>query len=206
MNKIIIIIIGIIILLFLGLGIFILFNKSEDDTSNETSNEEAINKLNNNENNVNLPETENTKIVENIENENNIESVENNIEGENMNINQNEIKVNLIINNQTFTATLENNETTRKLIEKFPLTLNMEDLHLNEKYYYLDKSLPTNSYTPSTINKGDIMLYGNNCLVVFYDTFRNSYSYTRLGKIDNTEGLENALERGNVNIRFELSN
>lgn len=121
------------------------------------------------------------------------------------NMNNEEIRVNLIVNNKTFSATLENNETTRKLIEMFPMTLNMSEMNSNEKYNYLDSNLPTNTTSPRTINAGDIKLYGNNCLVVFYKTFSTSYSYTNLGKVDNVNDFINELGRGNVNIRFELA-
>lgn len=116
----------------------------------------------------------------------------------------NMIDINLKINGKDFSAKLYDNNATRKLTENFPVTYNMSELHGNEKYYYMDESLPTDSETPSTINKGEIMLYGSDCLVVFYDTFPNSYSYTRLGYIEDTAGLENALGRSSVDISFEM--
>ena len=61
-----------------------------------------------------------------------------------MNSQTEEIKINLIINNKSFSATLENNETTRELVNMFPLELNMDDLNSNEKYNYLDSNLTTN--------------------------------------------------------------
>ena len=117
-----------------------------------------------------------------------------------------EIKINLIVNNKTFSATLNNNETVRQLISKFPITLNMSDLHSNEKYNYLGSSLTTNSSTPRRINAGDIKLYGNSCLVIFYDSFNNSYDYTDLGKVDNVNEFVAELGGGNVTITFELAN
>ncbi len=61
-----------------------------------------------------------------------------------MNSQTEEIKINLIINNKSFSATLENNETRRELVNMFPLELNMDDLNSNEKYNYLDSNLTTN--------------------------------------------------------------
>ena len=84
-----------------------------------------------------------------------------------------------------------------------PLEINMNDLHSNEKYYYLDEELPTNSYNPKKINKGDVMLFGSNCLVLFYKSFDTFYSYTKLGKIDNPSELDKALGSGNVVVRIE---
>ena len=72
------------------------------------------------------------------------------------------------------------------------------------KFFYLKKSLPTNASTARQIQSGDLMLYGDNCLVLFYENFNTSYSYTRLGKIENVSGLTAALGSGNVTVKFEL--
>lgn len=125
---------------------------------------------------------------------------------ENVNNQSEEIKINLIVNSKIFSATLDNNETTRELIQMFPITLNMSDLHSNEKYNYLNSNLTTNSKTPGEINAGDIKLFGNNCLVVFYESFNNSYSYTDLGRVDNVSDFVSELGNGSVNITFELAN
>ena len=114
------------------------------------------------------------------------------------------IDINIKIGGSNFSAKLYDNETARQLIKRFPVTYNMSELPGNEKYYYMPDSLPTDSEKPNTINKGEIMLYGSDCLVVFYDTFPNSYSYTRLGYIEETSGLENAVGKGGIDISFEL--
>ena len=95
------------------------------------------------------------------------------------------------INNKEYSINLEENETTKKLIELLPLELNMDELNGNEKYVYLDTNLPTNSYSPKHINAGDVMLFGNNCLVIFYKSFDTTYSYTKIGHIDNLPDLGN---------------
>lgn len=117
---------------------------------------------------------------------------------------QEDTMINIKIGNLDFSAVLYNNDTTKELVKQFPITYTMSELHGNEKYYYMPESLPTNSERPDTINKGDIMLYGTDCIVVFYDTFPNSYSYTKLGYIEDTTGLEEAVGKGNVDISFEL--
>lgn len=110
--------------------------------------------------------------------------------------------VTLTIGEQTFFATLLENESTRQLSALLPLTLDMNELNGNEKYFYLDGSLPADSHQPGQINAGDLMLYGNNCLVLFYETFSSGYSYTRLGSVDDPAGLAEALGTGGVTVSF----
>jgi hypothetical protein len=83
-----------------------------------------------------------------------------------------------------------------------PLTLEMTELNGNEKYYDLPKRLPADASNPGTIQAGDVMLYGAETLVVFYKTFRTSYSYTRIGKVDDPSGLAAALGPGAVAVTF----
>lgn len=110
--------------------------------------------------------------------------------------------IEIIVGNNIFTATLYDNDAAKALQSLLPMTLNMSELNGNEKYYYLSDSLPTDSSRPSGIHTGDLMLYGNNCLVLFYESFSTSYSYTPLGYIDNTDGLAAALGSGNVQVTF----
>lgn len=109
----------------------------------------------------------------------------------------------LKINNQSFSIDLEDNETVQKLIELLPLTMDMQELNGNEKYYYMETSLPTNSENVGYIEAGDIMLFGDNCLVLFYKSFSTSYSYTRIGHIENVENLEAFVDQQNITVTIE---
>ncbi|MBR3987464.1 MAG: hypothetical protein IKK04_09975 [Bacteroidales bacterium] len=57
-----------------------------------------------------------------------------------------------------------------------------------------------------SLTKRDIMLYGDNCVVVFYETFTTTYQYTPIGHITNTEGLKEALGSGKLTINFTIKN
>lgn len=114
------------------------------------------------------------------------------------------MKIRLKIENTTFTATLDDNATARAFQALLPLTTQMVELHGNEKYALLSVDLPTNASNPRTIQTGDLMLYGGNTLVIFYQTFPTSYNYTRLGRISDTAGLAAALGSGNVKVTYEL--
>ena len=111
-------------------------------------------------------------------------------------------QIRIVAGGKTFLAELENNKTARAFRSKLPATFLMEELNGNEKYHYMDRTLPTNSKRPGTIKAGDLMLYGNDCLVLFYETFKSSYSYTKIGHIKNVKGLKDALGRGDIKVSF----
>jgi hypothetical protein len=101
-----------------------------------------------------------------------------------------------------FAITLADNEAARAFAAQLPLTLDMSDLNDNEKKASLPKSLPSNPSRPGTIRNGDLMLYGSDTLVVFYLTFNSSYSYTRLGRVDDPAGLAQALGPRVIRVVF----
>jgi hypothetical protein len=117
--------------------------------------------------------------------------------------NTNTTKMKITIGSISFTATLNNNATVTVFKAMLPLTINMRELNGNEKFYYFSTTLPTNASSGGNIQVGDLMLYGNNCLVLFYEALNTSYSYTRLGRIDNTSGLVAALGAGSVAVKYE---
>jgi hypothetical protein len=110
----------------------------------------------------------------------------------------------MTVGTQRFAVTLEDNPTARAFVQLLPATFDMPDLNGNEKHVRLPRSLPTNAERPGTIRTGDVMLYGNDTLVVFYETFRSSYSYTRIGRIAESAGLAQALGPGNSRIGFAV--
>ena len=97
------------------------------------------------------------------------------------------------IGSSTFTATLYDNATVTAFKSLLPMTVCMIELNGKEKYFDLPRGLPTNAYNPGTVQNGDLMLYGSSTLVLFYKTFSTSYSYTRLGRIEDVNGLVAAL-------------
>lgn len=103
----------------------------------------------------------------------------------------------------SFRVTLEDNAAARAFKALLPMTVTMAEMNGNEKYYYLPENLPTAASNPGSIQTGDLMLYGSSCLVLFYESFRTSYSYTRLGRVENPSGLASALGRGSVSVTFE---
>lgn len=113
-----------------------------------------------------------------------------------------ESKMWMTINGHRFDFVLNNNETANAFIQLLPLTLTATELNGNEKYADLPTSLVAHSIRPKMIHAGDIMLYGTNILVVFYKTFRSSYSYTPIGHIKNPDHLPEILNGQTARIAF----
>jgi hypothetical protein len=116
----------------------------------------------------------------------------------------NPMKIAIKVGNKTFTATLEDNATAKAFKAMLPATLQMIELNGNEKYFRFSSDLPTRASNPGTIQTGDLLVYGENTLVLFYKTFSTSYSYTRLGRIDDPAGLAAAIGSGDVTVTYEL--
>lgn len=110
----------------------------------------------------------------------------------------------LTINDQTFTAALADNETARAFAALLPMELHMTELNGNEKYHYLMSGLPAAPQRVEHIEAGDIMLFGDDCVVVFYRSFDTPYSYTRIGRIGDIEGLARQLGSGDADVGFSL--
>ena len=113
-------------------------------------------------------------------------------------------KMTLQIGNNTFMATLENNDAVEALVDMMreaPVVIQMSDYSGFEKVGSLGTSLPT-SNKQTTTQSGDIVLYNGNQIVIFYGS--NSWSYTRLGRIDDLSGWKDALGSGDVTVTFSL--
>lgn len=119
-------------------------------------------------------------------------------------LNAQNMKLKVTIANKEFTATLNDSEAAKELVKLLPMTINMRDHGGFEKTSSLSKSLPGRATNPGRIEVGDLMVWSGSSLVLFYSAHRTSYSYVKLGRIDNTSGMLEAMGRGSVNVKFEL--
>ena len=101
-------------------------------------------------------------------------------------------------------ATFEDNPSARafqELLAQGPLTVSMEDYGGFEKVGPLGTTL-TRSDTSITTEPGDVILYQGNQITIYYGT--NSWTFTRLAKIDDPTDLQAKLGEGTVQVTFSL--
>ena len=164
------------------------------------------------ENQVNIQESAQENIQGNIQGENISVSQQNNeptsndndLESDVEKEGQTEMKMNVQVGDYIFTATLENNEAVKELLDMMkegPVTIEMDDYSGFEKVGSLGRSLTT-SNSQTTTSAGDIVLYNGNNIVMFYGS--NSWSYTRIGKIDDLSDWEKALGSGSITAVFTV--
>lgn len=113
--------------------------------------------------------------------------------------------ITITVNDTDFTAHVADNATARAFMARLPMTVTMDELNGNEKYHYLPDPLPSRPQRVSAIASGDLMLYGNDCIVLFYESFRTPYSYTRIGTVDDPDGLAEAAGTGPAGVRFDAA-
>ena len=192
----------IMLIIFTFLGIFIIidtfqakvfanrpFIKITENYSNDIKRDKGLfvyTYLFNNQENVTVFKWEKyapPEIINNKREDNEMEKIENII---------------ITINDKKYNATFYDNETVKEFVNHLPEEFKMQELNGNEKYVYMDYTLPTNSTNLKQIEAGDIMLYGNDCLVIFYQSFDTNYRYTKIGHIDNL----NDLGTSDITVKF----
>ena len=117
----------------------------------------------------------------------------------------NQVRVKITVGGTPLFATLENNATTKALVEKMPLTLPMEDLYDREMCYRFGAhALPTDSLRSDGYAVGDIAYWPpRGSLVILYAQNGEHFERAHLGHIDS--GVELFKNTGDASVTFELA-
>ena len=113
--------------------------------------------------------------------------------------------ITMMINDEKVEVTLENNESVKALAElasESPLVIDTSMYGGFEQVGSIGTTLP-NSDVNITTKPGDIVLYSGSNMVVFYGS--NSWSYTRLGQIENLSESELEELLGSNNVKITLA-
>lgn len=112
--------------------------------------------------------------------------------------------INLKVNNHVLKVKLEDNSAAKALMNKLKkgdVTIHAEDYGGFEKVGDLGFSLPRSDKYITT-SAGDIVLYEGDEISLFYNS--NSWSYTKLGKVQNIKDLKKILGTGDVKLVLSL--
>ncbi len=120
-------------------------------------------------------------------------------------LHEEESALNITVGDYEMGATFADNssaEAFRALLSQGPVTVTMEDYGGFEKVGPLGTTL-TRSDESITTQPGDVILYQGNQITIYYGT--NTWSLTRLARIDDPAGLKEKLGEGAVQVTFSLA-
>ena len=115
-----------------------------------------------------------------------------------------ETKLKITVGDEELLATFEDNpsaEEFRDLLVQGPVTVEMDNYGGFEKVGPLGTTL-TRSDEQITTQPGDVILYQGNQITIYYGT--NTWSFTRLARIDDPTDLQERLGEGTVSVTFSL--
>ena len=118
---------------------------------------------------------------------------------------QEEAMLKITVGDEELLAVFEDNssaEEFRELLAEGPVTVEMEDYGGFEKVGPLGTTLTRNDQQITT-EPGDVILYQGNQITIYYGT--NTWSFTRLARIQDSEGLQEKLGKGTVSVIFSLA-
>lgn len=110
--------------------------------------------------------------------------------------------IEVIIKNEHYKVELEDNKSTDIFLERLPLKIKVKELNGNEKYGIISKKIPSDRSYSGNIEVGDLMLYGDDCIVLFYKRFYTPYSYTKLGRVVEKDRLQKNISEADHNLEI----
>ena len=118
-----------------------------------------------------------------------------------------EQKMYITIGEETHTVTMEDNVGTRALVAALQtenIVYIAHDYGNFEKVGYIGQSFPTDNHQITT-SAGDLVLYGGDNICIFYGS--NSWSYTRIGKLDglSADEVRRFVKAGEGEVSITLS-
>ena len=177
-------------------------NQNYSNTKNIKSNENIQKNISSNQSieDVNITTETNSAKTDNATETSIQEQVKEEIKEENIDM------IKIKVNSNILEVKLEDNEATKSLIERLKngdISVNANEYGGFEKVGNLGFSLPRNDKSITT-SAGDIVLYQGNQISLFYNS--NSWSYTKLGRVQNISSreLKDILGSGNVTLVISL--
>lgn len=108
------------------------------------------------------------------------------------------------IGSKIYSVTAEDNYAAKAFFGRAPFSLTMSEWAENSEYYarLSEKINADGIKSPSAFEAGDIAIYKNVSLVIFYDDTKNTAGYAKIGHIAEALGLKDVLKDANGKVVF----
>lgn len=108
------------------------------------------------------------------------------------------------IGTKSYSVTAEDNDAAKAFFGRLPISITMNEWAGNSEYYAkLSKKINTDGIkSPSAFETGDIAIYNNTSLVIFYADTKNTAGYAKIGHIVEAEGVKDALKAAKGKVIF----
>lgn len=110
------------------------------------------------------------------------------------------MKIKFSINGKDFIGELNDSKAAQELYAQLPITTSFTEKGGYEYYCVTPQPLTSEPVMLDFAEAGSIMLYLSSYVAVFYNDLKPILEYTPLGKLENTDGLKEALDAGYRNI------
>ena len=105
--------------------------------------------------------------------------------------------------NEEIEISVMNQEILQQIIGYLPQTLSLNELNGNEMYADLPFKVAAKSQDSDKVRAGDVRLYGNQTLVIFYKDHETSYRYNKIGEIKDLSQLDILINSKNTILRIK---
>lgn len=110
--------------------------------------------------------------------------------------------VEINVNNTNFLVNMDNTPTGKALMARLPSTSMRLPTSYDQdgvlKYYDMPMNIVSNPEKITNVSTGDLLMDGNDRLILYYQDAEINGEYTKVGKIENSDGLAEALGDGEV--------
>jgi len=96
----------------------------------------------------------------------------------------------LQLENEKVPIIVSNTKIVNDMSVYIPFDVTFNELNGNEIYAELPFSIDASPERVKEVKAGDVMLFGSSTLVIFYETHRTDYQYTKIGKVSDISQID----------------
>ncbi len=107
---------------------------------------------------------------------------------------------NVNINGYTYIANTQVSYAAQNFIKNTPITIEMKDDGSDKKIGCLLVKIEGDCIKEKNVEKGDVLLYGESCIIIATEDFKNSAQYKKIGHINNLGTIPSGIQKVSFSI------